>query len=408
MFPRNQKTNGDFGAPRRVTMADVALRAGVHVTTVSMALRNHPAIPPATRQRLQELARMMGYQRDPVLAALVAYRHHACLNPGGQLLGYITNWDSRWGWKNLPAYRAFYAGAVESAAQLGFRLEHFWLGEPRMSHRRLDGILHSRGITGLILASHRREVEGPLDFEWSRYSAVKIDVSPVRQPLHVVTNDQGAIIMLAMRRALAAGYQRIGLVIPRWWDEHVDLAWSGGYLAYQQKLPRKDRVPILFYADAVRRQGWGNDAPDCLVPRGAFDKWLQAHQPEAVLSCRAFVEERLAEMRLSVPGDLAYADIFLTEPNGRIAGVHENCTRVGALAVEILAGQIQNHLRGIPAVATSTLVEGTWHDGASLPFRRPAAGVNRGTEGIGRSEAAGQVGSAVGDGPKSSVPVAAS
>ncbi len=353
-------------------MADVARRGGVHVTTVSMALRNHPAISKATRERIQELAKQMGYQRDPVLAALVAYRYQASSSHPNQLLAYVTNWESRWGWRNLPAYREFYNGAVESASQLGYRLEHFWLGEPGMSHRRMGSILYSRGITGVILASHRRELEGPVDFDWSRFSALKIDPSPVRQPMHVVTNDQPSIIRLAMRRALAAGYRRIGLVIPRWWDEHVDMAWSGAYLGFQQTLPPKDRMPILSYADPVRPWGWRNDAPDTAVPRGVFEKWLQIHQPEVLLSCGPFVEKRLAEMHVSVPDDLAYAEIFLTDPDGHTAGVHHNCTHVGALAVEILAGQIQNHLTGIPAIPTATVVEGTWYDGESLPVRAAA------------------------------------
>jgi DNA-binding LacI/PurR family transcriptional regulator len=37
----------------RVTMREVARRAGVHVTTVSLALRNNIKLPLATRERLR-------------------------------------------------------------------------------------------------------------------------------------------------------------------------------------------------------------------------------------------------------------------------------------------------------------------------------------------------------------------
>ncbi len=353
----------------RVTMAQIAERAGVHVTTVSMALRNHPAIRAETRERLQQLAATMGYRRDPALAALVAYRYRARAKANVGRLAYITNLETRWAWKHLPAHREFHAGASEKAAELGYQLEHFWLGEPGLTQRRLDRILYARGIKALILASQRREVEGPLDFDWSRLSAVKIDVSPIRQPLHVVTNDQRSIIMLAMRHAVAAGYRRIGLVMPRWWDDHVNLAWSSGYLAFQQKLPARDRLPILSYAQSERPWGSGNDAPDVPVPRATLDRWLQVYQPEVLLSYEPFVARGLAELNLSVPRDLAYADIFLDQPDGRVAGVHQNCTHVGGLAVEILVGQIQNHVYGIPSIPTATIVEGIWHDGESLPAR---------------------------------------
>ncbi|HZZ57506.1 MAG TPA: LacI family DNA-binding transcriptional regulator, partial [Opitutaceae bacterium] len=50
---------------RRVTLADVARKAGVHVTTVSLALRNNRRLPEPTRLRLQALAKRMGYAPDP-------------------------------------------------------------------------------------------------------------------------------------------------------------------------------------------------------------------------------------------------------------------------------------------------------------------------------------------------------
>ena len=58
----------------RITMKDVALKIGVHTTTVSLALRNSPQLPLATRERIQTVARKMGYRQDPMLTALVAYR----------------------------------------------------------------------------------------------------------------------------------------------------------------------------------------------------------------------------------------------------------------------------------------------------------------------------------------------
>lgn len=44
------------------------------MTTVSLALRNHPRLPEKTRHRIQKLAKEMSYRPDPVLQALVAYR----------------------------------------------------------------------------------------------------------------------------------------------------------------------------------------------------------------------------------------------------------------------------------------------------------------------------------------------
>src|SRR3954465_73494 len=94
----------------RVTMAAVAKRAGVHVTTVSLALRNHPSLPVATRQRLQALAKEMGYQPDPALSSLVAYRSRTKPARTKLMLAYVTNWDTRWGWKEASPHAEFFAG----------------------------------------------------------------------------------------------------------------------------------------------------------------------------------------------------------------------------------------------------------------------------------------------------------
>jgi LacI family transcriptional regulator len=350
-------------------MADVAVKAGVHVTTVSLALRNHPSLPLRTRERLQRLARKMGYRPDPALSALIAYRHGRTLRKDTETLAYVTHWNTALGWKQHPAHKAFFEGAGQKAATLGFKLEHFWLGEPGLTHLRMSRILHSRGITGLVLASHRKEADSLKDFDWSQFSAVKIDYSPREPQLYMVTNDQTAIIRLAVQRVLAAGYRRIGFVMPRWWDEFVDLAWSAGFLAEQQHLPLKERLPILFYGTSKLPETLQPDDSRRLVPEDTLQEWLRINKPEVVLSRDQFVLPGFAALGLSVPRDLAFVEIFLEHCDGRIAGVHQNCRRVGEVAVEILAGQLHQNARGVPKIPTATFIEGTWFEGGSLPRR---------------------------------------
>jgi len=55
---------------------------------------------------------------------------------------------------------------LAKANELGFNLEHFWLGEPGLTHGRLSRILYSRGINGVIIASHAREIDVELHFDW--------------------------------------------------------------------------------------------------------------------------------------------------------------------------------------------------------------------------------------------------
>lgn len=337
----------------------------MHVTTVSLALRNSPRLPLATREKLQALALELGYRPDPDLSALVAYRRTARDQKRVAALAYVTHSGSRFAWKQAPAHARFFAGASNRAPQLGYQLEHFWLGEPGLTPRRLNDIFFSRGITGLILASHWIGDSEPLAFDWSRLSAVKIDFLPTSPAIHNVTNDQRAIIQLAVRRATAAGYQRVGLVMPRWWDEIVNVGWSAGFLAEQARFPAADRIPILYYGEAAP-----NGPPNPGVPETELSGWLKRHRPEVLISYSDFVLPPLAALGVRIPRDIAYIDIFLNEFDGHTAGVRQNCERVGELAVEVVASQLQHHVYGIPQYQTSTLVDGTWCDGKTLPARR--------------------------------------
>ncbi len=57
---------------KRVTMAAIAEKAGLSKNTVSLALRNDPQIPTATRKRIERIASKLGYTKNPVVAQLMA------------------------------------------------------------------------------------------------------------------------------------------------------------------------------------------------------------------------------------------------------------------------------------------------------------------------------------------------
>ncbi len=347
-------------------MAQIAKRAGVHVTTVSLALRNHPSLPERTRERIRRLADEMGYRPDPNLRALMAYRKNLRQSRTVQTLGYVTNWDSRWVWKSFPAHAAFHRGAEARATALGFQLEHFWLGEPQLSGRRLGDILHARGITGVVLASQRFDRDERLDLDWSRLSAVKIDYYPHEPQLHIVTNDQRSIVRRAVRQVFAAGYRRPGLVVHRDWDHGVDGGLTSGYGEAVQAQPAGALLPVLFIekTEPPPDEKWGGR-----VPLTDLRRWLDDCRPDAVLGFGPALLPQLEQLEVKVPRAVGFADIFLSDTDGKVAGMRHNCEQVGELAIDLLAGQLQLNKTGLPPFPTSTLVEGTWFDGATLPRR---------------------------------------
>jgi len=375
---------GAFMHQRRVTLSDVAKKAGVHVTTVSLALRNHPRLPETTRQRIQALAAEMGYRPDPLLRALVAYRGNNIERRNIPTLAYVTNWNSRLGWKKVTAHPDFFAGAEAMANQLGYQLEHFWLNEPGQTQGRLSRMLYARGINGVIIASHGREMGDALEFEWQNFSAVKIDYYPHKPVLHNVTNNQCDIIRVAIQKVKAAGYRRIGFVMHRGWDHAVDHLWTAGYLCEKQHLEAKDQIPAHIFPEEHPVERWFNESNAPVeADFDSFEKWFNKHRPEVLISKGTFVLPLLERMKLKVPEDIALELVFLEELSGDIAGVRQNHKTVGAAAVEMLATQLQHNKVGLPGIPTTTFVEGTWFDGRSCPPRAKIS-LSRGTPAVKR------------------------
>jgi LacI family transcriptional regulator len=357
-------------SPRRVTMADIARSAGVHVTTVSLAMRNHPRLPEATRKRIHRLAARMGYRPDPVLRALIAYRSRSLARRSQPTLAYVTNWNTRLGWKQVTAHPEFFTGAQRMADHLGYRLEHFWMREPGLSQGRLSAVLVARGISGLVIASHGREMGDAVQFDWERFSAVKIDYFPHKPLLHNVTNNQCDAVRLAIQKVVSAGYGRVGFVMHRGWDHAVDHLWTAGYLCEQQHLPAGERLPAHIFPGHDPIERWFNEsnAPVEVDPE-PFRKWMERHRPEVIISKGSFVLPLLKKWGIRVPQDIAFVDVFLEDTGGTVAGVRQNHKEVGAAAVEILAAQLQHNKFGVPEIPTTTFVDGTWFDGATCPVR---------------------------------------
>lgn len=354
----------------RITQSDVARAAGVHNTTVSLALRNCPALPEETRIRIQTIAKSMGYCPDPVLQALVAYRNGQAQRRPQQSIAYITNWTSKWGWRNDPAQFQYYLGAEQKATASGYQLEHFSLAETGMTPRRLSDMLYHRGIKGALIASQGLDRNALSEMEWSRLSAIKIGAFPRMPALCRVTTDDYGAARSAVRKVLEAGYQRIGLVLPKRWDDLADQAWSSAFLIEQALAKTATLLPIL------HRESWGSSAEQSETEFGAsaslatFERWISIHQPDAIIGWSSQCIRDLQLLGLAVPADLAFVDLSLDNTTGLVAGVHQECEKVGEIAIDLLLNRMERNLCGIPQTSTTMLVESAWRNGASLPQKR--------------------------------------
>ncbi len=343
----------------RVTIRHIAQRAGVHYTTVARALRNHPALPPETRERIQTLARVMGYAPDPVVSALNAYRLARQRVTFHGTIAWIDGYPQREGVSpKRPSiqHAPLFEGAEARAGEMGYKLEVFRIGnEDTPTAATLDRVLMARGVRNLIVAP-QFNLESRLELNWQRYSAVAVSLSVGWPQLNLITHDHFYNITILLRKLRELGYRRPGLILERRLMEITRKRWLGGCLATSHDWPARDRVkPFVFEASVTEKELQG---------------WWRRSRPDVIITERGFWVNRLSStLRLRCPDDVGVALLTVpweALPEPPFAGIRERVDRVGATAVEHLVRMEHMDARGVPESPLNTLVRGEWHEGVSV------------------------------------------
>jgi LacI family transcriptional regulator len=337
-----------------VTLQDVAHRAGVHRSTVALALREHPRIPATTRATIQALARKMGYRQNPLVAALMQSRRSG--RPVKHVtLAFVTNYPTRFGWRPEHHDRPdFFPGAVERARDFGYKLDHFWLGEAGMTPARFCDILAARGIHGLIVG-RLPPGQNTMELDWSRFSVVALGMT-LRSPLvHHVTENHFETAFRGMQQCLERGYRRIGFVFSEANDSpRVGDRWIGAYLLQQLKFHARDRLPLC---------------PGSPTDGARFADWFRRYKPDALLVNHSQPVVRwLRALGKQVPRDVGLIELE-DHPELGCAGVYYDPAKIGALAVEMLVGLMHRNEKGVPGDPHEILLMGEWREGTTLPRR---------------------------------------
>jgi LacI family transcriptional regulator len=345
---------------RRITLRDLAQKAGVSHVTISRALRNDPSISVQRRDEVKKLAEQMGYRPDPSLAALAAYRFARQEHKIQSALAWVNRYKYPKQWRQFAELKAYWVGAEKAAERFGYHLEEI-LCEPDASVKRLEKILEARGVRGILLPPHHF----PLDwsgFDWNKFSAVRFGMSVRNPDVHAVTTDQLRAVVMAMEKIRRHGYGRIGLVAPKDFDRHLGGNYVGGFFAAHELFDLGHLVPplatdIQVYSEQPERA------------RQALERWLEKHRPDAVLTTVIQVPELLRAIGVRVPQDLAVAGTSVLDlPLD--AGINQNSEMVGRIAVETLISQINLNERGQPVAPCRILIESSWQDGKSLPSKK--------------------------------------
>lgn len=344
----------DFSPMRRSSstpsISQIATKAGVSRAAVSMALRNHPRIPAATRARIQAVAAKLGWRPNPLLAQAMSEIRSGQPTADRVTLAWVTAHRHRDSWRRVPFFLRCFEGASERASSAGYRLEHFWLGDAEGSAERLSDILIARGIVGVVVGPLPQP--GTLALRWDKFSVVTTAYSLTTPRVHRAADNHCESARLAVSRLHAAGCRRIGLALSTDYDRRVNGLWSAGYLLQMQneglaKFTVLHRPTQMTEAELVA--------------------WVRAQRLDAVMGADPRIPGWLRAAGVRMPADLAYADLDLAAPTGKVAGIYQDASGIGASAIDLLAGQLMRHERGLPEKPKVLLIESRWIEGATVP-----------------------------------------
>jgi len=340
---------------RPVTLKTIAIKAGVSVATVSRALRNHPEIPLATCERIQALAKELGYRPNATVSMLMAHLRTIHVLPSATSMAWITSFSTADGWRNFPIYPPMYEGARERAHQAGYEFKEIWAKEKGMTGRRLTQILHTRNIRGLLIAPLPHS-KGHLTLDWSQFSSITIGASLVRPSISRTAPDFYQGTLLGLRQLIRLGYRRIGFVFENTGVGRSNYTQLAAFSIFQQKLNPFQPVPSLYYT-----------YPDWR-PR-EFAKWFSKNRPDVICAAGAGTQAALEELKkitVRVPEDVGIVNFNLQGNQKLYAGIDYHANILGANAVDLLVGQLHRNERGVPEFPKVVLTEGKWVNGPTV------------------------------------------
>ncbi len=340
-------------AARSETLTAVAQAAGVSAMTVSRVLRNAPHVSVEARDRVMAAAKKIGYQPNPQIARLMTIVRSAKGRRVRAAIGVIRD--------DIPddelhdrAYQYVTLDDIRQRTERhGYRAEEFFLGRDGLTPGRLNSILRARGVEGIIVSPQSsRAIGSQLDF--APFAAATFGYGLQSPALHRASTNMTQGILMTAEELERRGYRRIGIAITQWIDSRADHTYSGALLHHQQKIPPRQRVPLLVIPDNVA------------TGASAFATWLRRHQPDVIISFDTYVPEWLAKLGRRIPDDVGLVVHDWTERMTGFAGIHHRRAHVAAAAVDLVATQLMHNEHGIPEVPRQILIPPAWIDGPSI------------------------------------------
>lgn len=318
-------------------------------------MRGTGRVAPETAKRVREAAEKSGYRHNPLAGTLMSELRRS---RGGTFRGVLATVDLREPDRpdHGPFHRELIRGAQKRAAELGFNLEQFIVAEDDLTLPRLDTILQSRGIHGLLLLPSWRAPDFSL-LSWSRYSGVYTDYNLARPNLHSVCSDHYTSMLTTLENLQARGYLRPGLVIEDGRNERLHRRHAAAFHSFFTHGPG-GQMPI----------------PPLITPeisQETFTLWFERHQPDVVLCHFPIVLDWMEACGANVPAKHGFVCLNVLHKVRPCAALDLQPREIGARGIELVIAQLHRNERGIPASPCRTIISSRWVEGPTVRPLQP-------------------------------------
>lgn len=340
---------------------------GISQSAVSLALRGHRSISAEMRKKVHDTARSMGYHPNAYLTVLMSNIRNGRETTDKGVIGLLIEARSQEEWCQVETWQSFHQGAARRGRELGFRIDSFFLKQPRTNSSKIDSVLRARGIKGIIIVPPYSKA-CRIKLNWDQYAAIAVGYAWNEQRLNRVAYDNLHNFTEAFNQLRQMGYKRIGTVLDEKFicGNRHGIKWYTAYLDCRDSTPEKQQIPVCIMNTPSAGEFLTETADRAL--KDEFRKWFLKWKPDAVITLVGEQKLWLEDMGCRIPEDVGLACLALPEGSG-FSGIDENNTVVGAAAVELVAAQIARNEFGLPDQAKTTMIEGRWVDGTTLRSR---------------------------------------
>jgi LacI family transcriptional regulator len=336
---------------KRTNLSDIAKKAGISKSAVSLALNGSTMVSEATRKKVEQIAKAMGYERNALVSSMMSSLKREGSSKYSETIALVNGNIDEFALKNHPTLPKYCEGIKDEANRLGYTINEFWLHDSNLNGEQFSRILHSRGIRGGIILGHSFGTVFPKSFEniWQNFYFISAGIKTQQPQLEMVSADHYAITYQAVLKALELGYKRPALVIEENIDNLVDGRFVAGFLRAQMRLSIKQHIPPFLKTDT--HPNYDNE----------LEKWINTYNPDVLLYLLNTTRETLLAKIQKQKKPIKLIQLERRSILQNWIGMEQNNDTVGRIAMRRLADMLSRTSAVVGENSNLvTLVPPTW------------------------------------------------